>query len=136
MPFLPNPWKSGWIRQNTTTTGPSWRAICEKIYSDSYYRKNKPFLPLLAKITRPKSYDRFLIQAEACLNHDAYAHLPTIAASTLVVGGKQDHALGCEASREMAQAIPDAQLKIYPQWGHGLYEEAPDFNQTILNFLR
>ena len=116
------------------------RALMEsnlrKIYSDSYYRKNKPLLPLLSKITKPKSYDRFLIQAEACLNHDAFDLLPTITAPTLVIGGEQDQALGCEASREMAQRIPNAQLKIYPQWGHGLYEEAPDFNETILNFLR
>ena len=116
------------------------RALMEsnlrKIYSDRYYRKNKPLLPLLAKITKPQSYDRFLIQAEACLNHDAFDLLPAIASPTLVIGGEQDQALGCPASREIAQAIPNARLKIYPQWGHGLYEEAPDFNQTILNFLR
>ena len=107
-----------------------------KIYSESYYRKNKPLLPLLSKITKPKSYDRFLIQAEACLNHNTFGLLPTIASPTLIIGGEQDLALGCDASREMAQVIPNAQLKIYPQWGHGLYEEAPDFNQTLLNFLR
>ena len=116
------------------------RALMEsnlrKIYSEGYYRKSKPLLPLLAAITKPKSYDRFLIQAEACLHHDAFGLLSTIAAPTLVIGGEQDHALGCEASREIAQAIPGSSLKIYPQWGHGLYEEAPDFNQTILNFLR
>ena len=107
-----------------------------KIYSPGYYRKSKPLLPLLSKITKPKTYDRFLIQAEACLHHNAYDLLPQIAPPTLIIGGEQDQALGCAASREMAQAIPNAQLKVYPQWGHGLYEEAPDFNQTILNFLR
>ena len=107
-----------------------------KIYSEGYYQKSKPLLPLLSKITKPKSYDRFLTQAEACLHHNAFDLLNTIAAPTLVIGGEQDQALGSAASREMAQAIPGASLKIYPQWGHGLYEEAPDFNQTILNFLR
>ena len=108
----------------------------QKIYSDSYYRKSKPLLPILAKITKPKSYDRFLIQAEACLHHDAFDSLPRITAPTLVIGGEKDLALGCEASREIAVQIPDAQLKLYPQWGHGLYEESPDFNQTVYNFLR
>ena len=108
----------------------------QKIYSDSYYRKSKPLLPLLSKITKPKSYDRFLIQAEACLHHDAFDSLPRITAPTLVIGGEKDLALGCEASREIAVQIPDAQLKLYPQWGHGLYEESPDFNQTVYNFLR
>jgi len=52
-----------------------------------------------------------------------------------VIGGKKDNALGGDASEKIAAQIPDAALKMYPQWGHGLYEEAPDFNQTVLAFL-
>ena len=54
----------------------------------------------------------------------------------LVMGGEKDLALGPEASLEIANQIPGAQLKMYPQWGHGLYEEAKDFNGTVLDFLR
>ena len=39
-------------------------------------------------------------------------------------------------SREMAERIPDSELKIYEKWGHGLYEEATDFQETVLEFLR
>ena len=106
-----------------------------RIYSDSYYRKNKWMLPITGKLTKPKSYDRFLIQAEACRSHDAYDRLPQIPVPTLVIGGEQDHALGGEASRELACRIPGAQLKMYPQWGHGLYEEAKDFLPVIAEFL-
>ena len=106
-----------------------------KIYSDSYCRKNGWMIPILGAVTKPKSYDRFLIQAEACLNHDAFSHLSAIQAPTLVIGGEQDKALGPDASREIAKQISDAQLKMYPQWGHGLYEEAKDFNLNVLNFL-
>lgn len=28
------------------------------------------------------------------------------------------------------------QHKMYPEQGHGLYEEAKDFNQTVLDFLQ
>ena len=52
------------------------------------------------------------------------------------MGGEKDLALGPEASLEIANQIPGAQLKMYPQWGHGLYEEAKDFNGTVLDFLR
>ena len=92
------------------------------IYSAAYYRRNKGALPLLGLLTKPKSYERFFVQAEACLTHDAYELLGGITAPTLVVGGEKDLALGAEASREIAAAVPNAQLKIYPQWGHGLYE--------------
>ena len=106
-----------------------------RIYSENYYRKNKWMAPIIGKLTKPKSYDRFFIQADACLNHDAYDRLQEITASTLVVGGEKDKALGGEASKEIASGIPSAELRMYEQWGHGLYEEAKDFNQLVLNFL-
>ena len=90
---------------------------------------------MLGKLTKPKSYERFFIQAKACLNHDAYEDLTCIQASTLVVGGEKDLALGGDASREFAGQIPGAVLHMYPQWGHGLYEEAKDVNGMIYGFL-
>ena len=106
-----------------------------RIYSEDYYRKNKWMVPILGKLTKPKSYDRFLMHADACLTHNAYEKLPEILAQTLVVGGEKDISLGAEPSREIAARIPNAQLYMYEQWGHGLYEEAKDFNQRIYDFL-
>ena len=105
------------------------------IYSEEYYRKNKWMAPVVGKLTKPKSYDRFFIQAEACLTHDAYGQLSRIQAPTLVIGGEKDLALGGDPSREIAAAIPNAQLHMYDQWGHGLYEEEKSFNQLVLDFL-
>ena len=107
-----------------------------RIYSDGYYRKNKWMVPILGKLTKPRSYERFFTQAGACLTHNAYASLHQIQAPTLVIGGEKDLSLGGDASREIAALIPNAELKMYPQWGHGLYEEAKDFNQAVLDFLR
>ncbi|MBQ8619674.1 MAG: alpha/beta hydrolase [Clostridia bacterium] len=106
-----------------------------RMYSESYYRKNKWLIPVMGRITKPKSYDRFLVQAQACLAHSAIDRLASITAPTLIIGGEKDRALGGEASREIAAAMPRAKLKMYPQWGHGLYEEAKDFHQIVLDFL-
>ena len=106
-----------------------------RIYSEDYYQKNRRLVPVLGRLTKPKSYDRFLIQAEACLTHNAYENLPRIQAQTLVIGGEKDISLGAEPSREIAASIPNAQLFMYAQWGHGLYEEAKDFNQRVYDFL-
>lgn len=108
----------------------------KRIYSAGYYRKNKWMVPFLGAFTKPKSYDRFLVMAQACLEHDAFGKLPSITAPTFVLGGGKDETLGSEASREIAEAIPGAELKIYEPWGHGLYEEAPEFNRDVLEFLR
>ena len=107
-----------------------------RIYSDGYCRKNQWMVPLLGKLTKPKSYDRFFIQADACLTHNAYDALSDIQTPTFVIGGEKDLSLGGEASREIAEKIPCAKLLMYPQWGHGLYEEAKDFNERVLEFLK
>lgn len=106
------------------------------MYSDAYYRKNKWLIPLMGRLTKPLSYARFLIQADACLIHNASQSLQQISAPTLVIGGLQDCTLGAEPSREIAASIPGAALKLYPEWGHALYEEAKDFNSVVLDFLR
>ena len=106
-----------------------------KIYSEYYYRANKWLIPITGKLTKPKSYHRFFVQAQACLTHDAYDSLHQIRTPTLAVGGGQDKALGGEASAELAAAIPGARLQIYPQWGHGLYEEEKAFNRLVMAFL-
>ena len=106
-----------------------------RIYSEGYYRKNKWMVPIMGKLMKPKSYERFFVQADACLTHDASQSLHQIQAPTLVIGGEQDKVLGGDASRELAAQIPNAQLKMYEQWGHGLYEEEKTFNRTVLNYL-
>ena len=105
------------------------------IYSQSYYQRNRWMIPFIGKLTKPRSYDRFRIQAMACLTHSSRHRLAQIQAETLVIGGGQDQVLGCQPSRDIAAGIPQAALKLYPDWGHGVYEEAPDFNETVLRFL-
>lgn len=107
-----------------------------RIYSEDYYRKNKWMVPIMGRLTKPKSYDRFFVQADACLTHDASENLKHIKASTLVIGGEKDLSLGGDASGEITAMIPGAELLMYKQWGHGLYEEARDFNRAVLTFLK
>ena len=107
-----------------------------RMYSDAYYRKNKWLIPIMGRITKPRSYARFYIQAGACQAHCALDRLAQIASPTLVIGGRQDRALGGDASLEIAASIPRAKLKMYDEWGHALYEEAKDFNQIVLEFLQ
>ena len=107
-----------------------------RMYSDAYYRKNRWMAPIVGRLTKPKSYERFFIQAEACLSHTAVEGLRRITVPTLVIGGEKDRALGAEPSRAIAAAIPGAKLKMYPEWGHALYEEAKDFNHLVLGFMQ
>lgn len=107
----------------------------KKIYSAEYYRKNKWMVPFLGVMTKPKSYERFLVMAQACMTHDAYSRLSEIKSETLVIGGGKDEILGPEPSIILAAEIPGAKLNMFPQWGHGVYEEEKTFHSLVIDFL-
>lgn len=107
-----------------------------KMYSKEYYNKNKWMIPLVSKFTKPKSFERFIIMAQACIEHECYDDLNKIQSPTLVIGGRKDQVVGCEASIEIANQIKDCECHIYEEYGHALYEEAKDFNKVVLTFLK
>lgn len=107
----------------------------ENSYTDAKLKKYRPLYPLLSKFGRPKSFERFIILANACLTHDSYNKLDKITAPTFIIGGSCDKIVGSEAAAEIAAAIKGSELYIYEGYGHGLYEEAKDFNSRVLKFL-
>ncbi|MCR5802586.1 MAG: alpha/beta hydrolase [Lachnospiraceae bacterium] len=107
----------------------------ERAYSPARLESSKKQYMLLGNYGRPKSFDRFLIQAESCMTHNAYDELDKITCPTLVIGGSDDRIVGGRQSEELAEKIPGAKLHIYEGLGHGLYEEAPDFFDRVAGFF-
>jgi len=84
----------------------------------------------------PQPPDAFGRQADAISNHDALSRLVGITQPTLVIVGDQDLLTPSWAAREVAEAIPGAQLQVLEGGGHGLFWEIPDrFNQAVIDFL-
>ncbi len=107
----------------------------ERSYSPAYLKKYRKMYPILGRVGKPKTYDRFLVNAQAILSFDASAELPKIACPTLILGGTEDRVVGPDASRTLAELIPGSTLHLYPGLGHAAYEEAKDFNERVFGFL-
>ncbi len=103
-------------------------------YSDKAVGLQKLVGGLMGVFTKPKSFQRFLTQAEACLKHDAWEDLPRIFCPTLVLGGSEDKVVTARGSRELAERIVGAELEIYEGLSHALYEEAKDFLDKVAAF--
>ena len=108
----------------------------ERSYSEARLRRLRPAYPLLGRVGRPKSYDRFLVNARAILGFDARAELERIACPTLILGGERDQIVGPEASRELHAGIAGSRIHMYEGLGHAAYEEAGDFYPRIQAFLQ
>ncbi|MBR3494321.1 MAG: alpha/beta hydrolase [Clostridia bacterium] len=108
----------------------------ERSYSPKRIAQARKTYGLLGNLGKPKSFDRFRIQAESCLTHNAWEALPRIACPTLVIGGEEDRIVTGEASREIAARIPGSELVMVPGLGHGLYEEDPEFLKRVIAFCQ
>lgn len=108
----------------------------EHSYSEKYLKQARLMYSVITRVGKPESFDRFLIQARACLDHDTSGQLDKISSPTLILGGMQDQIVGPKASLRLAEAIPDAELYMYEAYGHGAYEEAKDFQDRLLAFLK
>lgn len=109
--------------------------MAERIYSEGDLKKRRALYPILTRFGKPASFRRFLIMAEACLEHNAYEELQKIICPTFVIGGRDDRVVTAKASEELALAIEGSKLYLYDGLGHGADEEAKDFNQKVIEFL-
>lgn len=106
-----------------------------KMYSDTYVRKYRWMYPVLTRIVRAKDLSRFTVLARTCLTCQSYPELHKIICPVFVVGGRKDHVVTGEASQEIADVL-GCEIYLYDDLGHAAYEEAAEFNERILAFLK
>lgn len=107
----------------------------EKMYTEDYLKKYRKVYPLLTRLNTPKNPERFLIMAKACITHNAFDELDKIKAPTFIVGAEKDLIVTGDASRTLAERIVGSELFMYEDFGHGVFEEAKEFNQRVRDFL-
>lgn len=107
----------------------------ETAYSEQYLKRFRAFYPLLGRMGKPRTYDRFFINANAILSFDLYEELHKISCPTYIIGGEEDKTVGVAASYEMKEKIKHSELYIYQGLGHAAYEEAKDFYSRVYDFL-
>ena len=83
--------------------------------SCKYFKYLVAFLKTLGK---SKSLKGFIIQTEACMNHNSHEELHRIKTPTMIIGGMKDVIVGPRAAAEIAANIPNSILKEYENLGH------------------
>lgn len=101
------------------------------------HRDDTALIDLMARMGRVVGPDGFARQQGAIIGRiDSRPSLPAIHVPTLVLVGDQDGVTPPEHAREMAAAIPEAELVIIPDAGHVSTLEQPDaVNAALLDWL-
>lgn len=107
----------------------------ERSYTGAYLKRGRLIYKVLAKF-KPKDYHRFITLCRSCLSHDVIDELCNICCPALIIGAGRDKVLGGEASEELHRKIPGSTLYMYKGYSHGVYEQAKDFNDRVLRYLR
>ncbi|WP_194972406.1 alpha/beta fold hydrolase [Aquiflexum lacus] len=76
-------------------------------------------------------------QAAACVSHSVLDDLEKVTCPTFVLGGEEDVFTPQWMTKEVAAAIPNSILHIYPKSGHAFHwENLEDFNERVDQWLK
>ncbi len=111
------------------------RTMNDHIYSKETVSK---FGDVLVKNVGPVSEEerkKFIVLAKAIVNFDGTSVSEKIKCPVYVIGAEGDQIFTKEEIQDLAERI-HAKIKMYgPEYGHGVYDEAPDFKQQLLDFF-
>jgi pimeloyl-ACP methyl ester carboxylesterase len=112
------------------------------IFSKATWDQDASYAELLAGrkdaavAERPQPLHGLEAQAAACMAHDALGRLGEVKCPTLVIGGDADIFTPAWMAREVANAIPGAELHLYAGAGHAFHwERIDDFNLRVRDWL-
>jgi 3-oxoadipate enol-lactonase len=107
----------------------------------TYAEKTRRFHPerigadIAHRVSSPPEPLAYLHQAAAVAAHDAYERLNQMTAPTLVVHGEQDVFVPPANAVVLAERIPGAQLRLWPDAGHMYTIDEPRADREIAGFL-
>ena len=115
------------------------RATIPWLWNKEFVEKNpaaiERFIALGSEYPTPPP--TMVSQGNALMTHDTYDHLPDIKAPTLVIAGSGDRQFPYENSKLLASRIPNAELAIIENAGHGFNSDSTEkASKIILDFLR
>ena len=105
------------------------------VYSQAYVDSIKDSIPTIIKNGTDADCDRFAIEIEAAMSFDVYNSLNKIKCPTFVICDKNDQIFSYECSKEIVDKL-NCNTYIYDKYSHAVYDEAPDFQMRIIDFIK
>lgn len=115
--------RSGASAKAVSVSGLPW-VFTPRLLSD--HAEAVKFVEMALNEEHPTSLEGFLAQAAAIRVFDSRPHLGAIGAPVLILVGAEDVLTPVHQSVEMAELIPNCQLRVLARGGHGMMGEYKD----------
>ncbi|MFH1349603.1 MAG: alpha/beta hydrolase [Pseudomonadota bacterium] len=111
--------------------------LFSKAYRKQYPEKVREIKESFTKGYLSRNSKAFERQMNANITHNLKGLLHRIDVPTLIMVGKDDELTPPRMAIRLRSEMPNAELLIFEQGGHGLYWEVPHlFNKAVLQFLK
>lgn len=110
-------------------------SFADRVYSEATLAAWRDYLIESNRGVTDAEYRRFITLAQSCMTYDCYDELSSVHCPVLVIGSEGDRIVTAEGSREIAEALGCGLILYDESYGHGVYDEAPDYRENCLNFL-
>ena len=110
-------------------------AFGESVYTPSFYEKYKDVIIASGRGADERDHRNFLISLDAIRRFDVRGEIQKITCPAFVLGAGEDRVLGPQAAEDLIAAL-NCPHYIYEGYGHGVYDEAPDYLSRIDAFLK
>ena len=107
-----------------------------KAIGQVFAEKYGEFIRLAHQNISPEDFRRFVILGKSCDNLNTYDSLDRIKCPALVIGAKNDRVLTAQASVEIAEKLGCECWLYGEEYGHCVFDEAPDYKSRIMNFFK
>jgi pimeloyl-ACP methyl ester carboxylesterase len=108
-------------------------------FTPEFYAENREVVEKVCRLREQNFVPEtvYMQQLQAATNFDAENRLKNIKAETLILTGEKDIVVPPQNSKNLAEKIPNASLKIIENGSHMFFiENADEFNNAITNFLK
>ena len=109
-------------------------SFAQMVYTPAFFEQYKDLILQSADGVTEEDLNRFLILARGTEGMNAYDELDQIRCPVLALGAADDRVLGAAASEEIAKKL-GCSCYIYENYGHAVYDEAPDYKDRIVSFF-
>ena len=109
-------------------------AFARAVYSPGFYDRIRSILPAMAQNIKPEELSRFIVLASDLHGFDLSDQINLIRCPVLVIGAGADQIMGADSAPDLAEKL-GCDLYIYEEYGHGVYDEAPDYVDRLKQFF-
>lgn len=121
------------------TAGEKVRRFIRPAFTEDFNRNSAEQVEKVCRLREENEVAEavYLAQLQTAFAFDTENQLGEIASDTLVITGEKDIVVPVKNSFNLAQKIPNTKLEIIENGGHLFFvENADEFNQTVLSFLK